>query len=362
MSTNTTPIIHFKEEYLLEKGSEILKQQGRSVSSASAGRERIKNFVKIDSDGSTRRFWRFQGDIEPSFILTAPASVTETELAEARSAWKIGRHLHQKGIAVPEVYGWDSESGLLVFEDLGDTRLYDIVDEHGFDVDLYREVIAQLVTMQLQGRVGFDVNWCWDSACYDKESMIEKESGYFLKAFWRDFLQEDEIGGIHEEFTEIARQAERADNRYFLHRDFQSRNIMINNQTDSICFIDFQAGRFGPLGYDLASLLIDPYVQLNQNIQEELLNYYFSLVKNNLTYSFSQFREQYNYLALQRNLQIVGAFSFLYKVRGKAFFKDYLIPALQSLELRLTEPQLGSFSVLQKMVRCGLKRVQTILQ
>ena len=58
----------------------------------------------------------------------------------------------------------------------------------------------------------------------------------------------------------------------FMHRDFQSRNIMLSAGTPY--FIDFQGGRMGPLQYDLASLLIDPYAALSQDVQDLLLEYY----------------------------------------------------------------------------------------
>ena len=53
---------------------------------------------------------------------------------------------------------------------------------------------------------------------------------------------------------------------------FQSRNIMIRN--DEPFIIDFQSARIGPLQYDLASLLIDPYVNLSDEIQKTLFEIY----------------------------------------------------------------------------------------
>ena len=67
---------------------------------------------------------------------------------------------------------------------------------------------------------------------------------------------------------------------YFLHRDFQSRNLFITS--GRLRVIDFQGGRLGPLGYDVASLLIDPYVNLSPAWQAELLDYYLDLLTSRL--------------------------------------------------------------------------------
>ncbi len=88
-------------------------------------------------------------------------------------------------------------------------------------------------------------------------------------------------------------------------------------------FIDFQGGRLGPLGYDLASLLIDPYSNLPQDVQDDLLELYLRLISNHLAVDEAHFKRHYTLLAFQRNMQIVGAFSFLYKVRQKAFFYGF---------------------------------------
>ena len=231
--------------------------------------------TKICSDGSTRRFWRVVQADKALCIIAAPAGLSTTELAESRSAWQIGKHLRTKGIPVPELFGWDADSGVLLFEDLGDLRLYDVVTkrksqqaEAEVNRDYYHAILRALAAMQFTGAEGFKESWCWDSPRYDVHLMLEKESGYFLRAFWQGLLGREEKHGVHEEFRDIAENASKAPADFFLHRDFQSRNIMV--QEDSLRFIDFQAGRLGPLGYDVASLLIDPYADLTQQFQEEL--------------------------------------------------------------------------------------------
>ena len=318
---------------------------------------------KIASDGSTRRFWRLCKNDSPFCIVAAPGGRGRDELAESGSAWKIGNHLRENGVPVPELYGWDKSTGVLLFEDLGDIRLHDIVareksmqiQPQTTVVEHYHSALKHLAAMQCRGGVDFDESWCWDGARYDSRLMIEKESEYFLRAFWQGLLAHEVVDGVLDELKEIARLAGEAPVNFFLHRDFQSRNIMIKE--GAVRFIDFQGGRFGPLGYDLASLLIDPYTSLPRWLQDNLVAVYLKAIGNYVAIEEAEFNKQFRLLAFQRNMQIVGAFSFLFKVRKKTFFIDFIKPSLISLSNRLEDPLFKDYPIIRTMVNRGLKEL-----
>jgi len=115
-----------------------------------------------------------------------------------------------------------------------------------------------------------------------------------------------------------------------MHRDMQSRNIMIGNNND-IYFIDFQGARSGPLQYDLASLLIDPYVNLEDQIKDKLLQYAMGKLKLNNKES-QNFSKCYQYCCLTRNMQFLGAFSFLSQTKKKKKFEQYIPASIKSLK------------------------------
>jgi len=321
---------------------------------------------KLLADGSTRRFWRLRNNDKSLGLVVAPAGTSDKELAESQSAWEIGNHLHQKGVPVPETYGWDPETGLLLCEDLGDVRLHDCfkapatnsVKYGELENQYYRDTLKHLAHMQIAGADGFDGKWCWDSPRYDVEVMLERESGYFLRAFWQGIMEREVDEGVLEEFKDLADRAAEAPATFFLHRDFQSRNIMIKQ--GNVRFIDFQAGRFGPLGYDVASLLIDPYVALSRKTQEELLEYYIGCIKKIFPLDTEQFSKHFSLLALHRNIQIVGAFSYLSQVKGKQFFAGFIKPALASLNHRLEEPLYAKYSTVCKMVKDGMQEFKLV--
>ncbi len=314
----------------------------------------------LSGDGSSRRFYRIRDGEKRLCLAVAPPDNTAPGLAEAKAARSIGLHLLGLGISVPEQYGWDEEHGVLLFEDLGDEKLHDrvVVSKSGDSWveqvrPLYAVSVENLAEMQVHGAEGFDPEWCWDSPAYDRKLMLEKESAYFLRAFWENYLGREEPAGLQEEFEQIADLAALIPAHYFLHRDFQSRNIMLRG--DAPCFIDFQGGRLGPLAYDLASLLIDPYVALPFDFQEELLDHYLDRVESLVAVDRKSFVEEYLLLALQRNLQIVGAFAHLTRECNKTFFEQFLPMALVSLNSIVECELFAEMRVLRKTVATAVQ-------
>jgi aminoglycoside/choline kinase family phosphotransferase len=316
----------------------------------------------LTPDGSLRRFCRIHHEDGRTAVAIAPPPDDAVGLKEAISGWHIGRHLFAAGAPVPELYGFEKETGLLVCEDLGEQRLHDLVQKEGVNseqvIRLYRQTVSELAWMQVRCKKGFNPDWCWDSPRYDRALMLERESGYFLRALCRDFLQlEIDKERITQEFHALADRASQADSTFFLHRDFQSRNIMI--QDSRVRFIDYQAGRQGPLAYDLASLLIDPYASLPTPFQEELLEHYLDALTELLPYDRSQFLQEYLLLALQRNLQILGAFAFLSQQRAKPFFRQYLSPALSSLQSLLAKTATAEYPYLTALCHQCREQLKT---
>jgi aminoglycoside/choline kinase family phosphotransferase len=303
----------------------------------------------LAGDGSDRRFLRI-GAADRSLIAVLPNLVSKHGRAEARAAWFIGRHLQGCGVPVPALSGYDPATGVVVCEDLGDRLLYDEVLAKSWSatelVGFYEPAVALLAHMQIAAPAAFKSEWCWDTERYDRELMLTRESGYFMEACWRQLLGQTAVpAGLVAEFTKLADSAAALPAGFFLHRDFQSRNLML--QGGCLRVIDFQGGRLGPLGYDLASLLIDPYVALPGAVRDRLLRKYREVLAGYPGAAAAFSVEGYYLLAVQRNLQILGAFAFLTAVKGKPFFRGYLGPAALGLRELLNEPAGRRFPVLR---------------
>jgi aminoglycoside/choline kinase family phosphotransferase len=308
----------------------------------------------LAGDGSNRLFLRLQKDGQRLMAvfpgMSSSGQDDGKQRAEARSAFLIGQHLYAAGVPVPTIFAYDEETGILIYEDLGDILLHDELRQSPDPARLlsrYQEVIRILLHLQLAGARNFDPTWCWDTQRYDRQLMLERESQYFIRSLCRDYLGMTTVEpGLALEFQALADRAAREPADFFLHRDFQSRNLMIHQ--GKIRVIDFQGGRLGPLAYDLASLLIDPYMGLAGEVQEKLLAYYLKEAEKQ-GIEPEPLLEAYPYLALQRNLQVLGAFAFLGKEQGKIFFIQFIRPALASLHEHLAKPLFADYPSLRKL-------------
>ena len=303
----------------------------------------------LAGDGSDRRFFRLPGS--PTKVLLWHPYAPGREVNENDSYFHIDQHLRSKGVPVPEIFHYCREEGWMLVEDLGDINLETVLKTQRADSQIrfrYQQALDILIQMQVDGLGDFDTAWCFDTTVVDAPFLRERECLYFVLAFIQGYL-DLKIAAIElaEDFDRLTAAAVAQGDRYFLHRDFQSRNLMIKD--GRLRVIDFQGARLGPLGYDVAALLIDPYVGLSPEWQEEFLDYYLQELQKRVAVEETAFRQQYRYLALSRNLQILGAFGFLTKVKKKVYFARYIPAAVTELKRRLGE-KAGEFPRLEEVV------------
>jgi len=307
--------------------------------------------TKLKGDGSQRQWYRLEADGQ-SLIMADHGIVRQRAASEAEAFVNIGRHLHRRAVAVPRIYFADTFCGLVFLEDLGDVDLQQtarLTPDPQSLFRLYRGVIDRLVEFWLQGAERFDSDWTYQTAAYDQDLILEAECRYFQEAFLKGYQQMDtRFEDLAADFTALARRALRYANTVFMHRDMQSRNIMIKN--DQFYFIDFQGGRWGPLQYDLAALLIDPYVELPDTVRTDLLEYCIQALDGRLPVEPARFRQCFHYCCLTRSLQILGAFAFVSRVRGKHYFEEYIPVALRTLQSILSDKRGDEFPKLKKVV------------
>jgi hypothetical protein len=313
---------------------------------------------QLPADGSTRMFWRISAlKRKFSFVVMFNPPVNRFTDRENNAYLFLGRHLKRRGMPVPEIYRSDLKTGWFIMEDVGRMSLQDAVLRTDDPIPLYQEVIDILLRLQIWGVRGFQTSWCCQTERYDKTVMRRLESYYFREAFLIKYLNlEGERLELNASFEHLAEKASKMDAFYLLHRDFQSRNIMISEGRISV--IDWQGGRLGPLAYDLASLINDPYTDLARPAREHLLGYYLNSLQGYDSKATHGFLEHFPYVAIQRNLQVLGAFGFLTVVGGKRHFAQYIPKALQTLHSlleSLDDPELDQLRTIVVSVGKNLK-------
>ena len=307
---------------------------------------------KLKGDGSERQWYRLKAG-RHSLIMADHGIRENRSTSEVDAFVHIGQHLVHQGVSVPKIHFCDTFCGLVFLDDLGNVNLQQaaqLTTNSESLIRLYKSVIDQLIKLSLCGADKFDPAWTHQSARYDQELIIEKECRYFQEAFLNGYLGlSARLEDLAADFASLAQKALQYSTTGFMHRDMQSRNIMIKNH--QVYFIDFQGGRFGPIQYDLASLLIDPYVELPDAIQAKLLDYSVEALSERTAVEPKKFRQCFHYCSLTRNLQILGAFAYLSKIKGKQYFEEYIPAAMQTLESNLHARGRNEFPALTAAVK-----------
>lgn len=238
-------------------------------------------------------------------------------------------------------------------EDLGDLSLCGAARSCRNDEDLlalYGPVLDLLVQMQLRGAEGFDLSVGFAPAPYDGVLRVEGEGMYFAREFAGSFLGLSVSAGFEEDLRRLSEEAADAPGGYFLHRDFQSRNIQILNKEPVL--IDFQGARPGPLAYDAAALILDPYTGLSTGLQKRLLEEYWGRLERAGAVDVDAARSSWFSIAAFRLLQALGAFGKLGGRLKKPGFLEHIPTALEGLGRHL-EARRAEFPFLSELVeRC----------
>jgi len=248
---------------------------------------------------------------------------------------EFSRHFRRHKLPVPEIYGEDLSHGAYLEEDLGDTTLFEFLSKHrsgdnisGEAVEAYRKVVALLPSFQVEA--GRDLNY---AVCYPRDSFDRQSISWDLNYFKYYFLR---LAGIpfseqalEDDFDRLTSFLLSAPRDYFMYRDFQSRNIMLNNGEPF--FLDYQGGRKGALQYDIASLLYDAKADLPPELRQQLLDLYIETLSRFVKVERGEFLHHYYAYVYVRILQALGAYGFRGFYERKAHFLQSVPYALKNL-------------------------------
>ncbi len=284
--------------------------------------------LPASEDASFRRYFRLTHENKSTIIMDAPP-----ELEDCRPFMKIDQLLIEGGVHAPEILVSDPGLGIMQLEDLGDIQYLSVLNENNAD-KYYKEAINALISFQKEsdptGLTQYD------------EKKLQQEMDLF-----NDWLLKNHLG-IHlnsndqkqlEKTMSLLIENALSQPQTFVHRDYHSRNLMLcENNNPGI--IDFQDAVFGPVSYDLVSLLKDCYIKWPRDKVLNWVKYY--LEESGSNQNGEKFLTWFDLMGVQRHLKASGIFARLNQRDNKpGFMKD--IPRTLSYisDLRELFPELG---------------------
>ena len=267
------------------------------------------------ADASFRRYFRLKHQGHSYIVMDAPP-----DLEASLTFVQIGEWMKKSGIHVPEIFAKDLELGFMVLSDFGDFHFQDALASEEKD-DLYNLAINEIVKLQSALSKPEEKLPAFDSSWQTKELEI-----------FREWCLPDTSKSDYQKITESLTNSIDQIPKAFMHRDFHCRNLLLCTDR-KLGVIDFQGAMFGPVTYDLVSLLRDCYVDNNMEwITRKVLQFQKSLQEAGLQYAQvepDEFTRWFDFSGLQRHLKCVGIFHRL-KIRDQK--PDYMKDVPRVLE------------------------------
>ncbi|MBL7696321.1 MAG: phosphotransferase [Ferruginibacter sp.] len=300
--------------------------------------EPVTGMDKLPQAGSERHYFRIH-TANKTYIATYGENLKENETFIYFSG-----HFKKKGLAVPEIYCINKDKNIYIQEDFGDVSLLSRLETEGFTdavYELYKQSLTELARLQVEGHEDLNYKKCLTNSSFGKQAILADLlyfKYYFLDALRRPYDKQK----LLEDFEALSNYLSHTEYKYFMFRDFQSRNIMITPD-QTVHFIDYQGGMKGAPQYDAASLLWQARANLRDDWKQGLLEHYMNAFEQTVGESIDRdtFRSQYNGYVLIRLLQVLGAYGFRGLFERKAQFLTSIPLALSNLKWFFNNQTMG---------------------
>ena len=299
--------------------------------------DKIKSLEKLPKSGGDRIYFRIKTD-NNSYIITYNENIKENI-----AFLNFTKHFKKINVPVPHIYIKHPDGEMYIQEDFGNVSLLNELEKHGqtdYVYALFRKSLKSLAWLQIKGSNNFDYADCLTSKEFGKQAILSDLlyfKYYFLDTLKIPYDKEKLI----DDFEALSNYLTHVEYKYFMFRDFQSRNIYIQN--NEVHFIDYQGGMKGALQYDVASLLWQARADLADDWKNSLLEYYMDCVSEILEKLIDRIRfvTQYNGYVLIRLMQVLGAYGFRGLFERKAQFLTSIPLALTNLKWFLANKKTG---------------------
>ena len=312
-----------------------------------------KHIEPLPKSGSNRQYFRLYDDTGKTII-----GVTNNNVKENKSFIYLAQHFNAKNLPMPRIKAVNSSYTAYLQDDLGVLSLYKVLSPARFnkfnysssDFELLKKVIRLLPHIQIEGSKDLDYQRCISPIVFNQQAAMF-DLNYFKYNFFKTTNIAFDENELEQDLLAFAKSLVGNDEHDygFLYRDFQSRNIIIKNENPY--FIDFQAGMYGPIQYDLASFLWQASANYSQDVRNQLINEYLDEIHLLLPdFNETSFRERLRLFVLFRIMQVLGAYGLRGYVERKSYFINSIPNAIQNLKGQLKIGTANKFPYLEKLL------------
>lgn len=306
----------------------------------------VSDLTVVSGDASFRRYFRSYVEFPDAESMTVIAVDAPPDKEDNPSFVSIAENFKAHGVNVPDIFAADFTQGFLLLSDFGDTLLLPLLNQRNVD-QYYDRALSDLAILQ-------QCVFTPQLPLYDEE-LLMREMRLFPDWLLTQHLQLTLSAAEEEVLTHCfhyLRDQALSQPQVTVHRDYHARNIMVIDGLE-LGYIDFQDAVFGPVTYDLVSLIRDCYVQWPQDkVRHWALSFKgkLQLLGKLADVSDEQFLHWLNTMGAQRHLKAAGIFARLYHRDGKSGYLadiprtvSYLreeisaVPALQAFNALLED-------------------------
>ena len=268
----------------------------------------VQSETSASSDASFRSYWRYAGRGKTYVVMDAPPPQEDV-----RPFVKVTGLMQKAGCRVANIHEADVDAGFLLLEDLGTKTYLDVLDEDNA-LELMTGAVDALVAWQLSSEKGV-------LPPYDRQRLLAEMQLYpdwYVERHKKAKLSEKDARTLREAFEAIARE-NLAMPSVFVHRDFMPRNLMATG-TAQPAIIDYQDALYGPIAYDIASLMRDAFLSWPESFVIDITVRYWERAKKAglpVPEDFGTFFRAVEVMGLQRHLKVLGIFARINYRDGK---------------------------------------------
>ncbi|AZA59112.1 aminoglycoside phosphotransferase family protein [Chryseobacterium shandongense] len=274
--------------------------------------EKTSEFITLAQSGSARV--NFFAKTDKKYIVTYNENIAENE-----SFLYYSNIFSDLRLNTPAIFAVSDDRKIYIQEYLGEKTLSDIITKERLSENvkyLVKQTLEKLYQLQVLTQDKIDFKKAFEYENYDELPVIHDL--YYFKNFVADVLElEYHKSSLLKEFKKIAALIESLEPKGLMIRDFQSRNIMVN-EYNKVSFIDYQSAMKGPLMYDVISFLFQAKANFPEDFKSEMLDFYINQFDNE-PIQF-QLKQSVHPLQLMRFLQVLGAYGFRGMIQRKPHF------------------------------------------